>query len=85
MAREPIRTPIYFRGSQDDAFKWREKLEQLSKMANWNDENKIRYRDDPYKWWIQESKRKTTWPQFVAFWGLFYCHFLIDFLSSYFL
>ena len=34
MARELIRTPIYFRGSQDDVFEWLEKLEQRFKMAN---------------------------------------------------
>ena len=70
MARELIRTPIYFRGSQDDIFEWLEKLEQRFKMANWNDENKIRYislhlQDDAYKWWTQASKSITTWTEFV--------------------
>ena len=61
---------LYFRGSQDDVFEWLEKLEQRFKMANWNDENKIRYislhlQDDAYKWWTQASKRITTWTEFV--------------------
>jgi hypothetical protein len=70
MAREMIRTPTYFRGSKDDILEWLEKIEQRFKMANWDDEHKLRYisvhlQDDAYKWWIQASEKIKTWLDFV--------------------
>ncbi|CAF4145928.1 unnamed protein product [Rotaria sp. Silwood2] len=70
MTRELIRTPIYFSGLKDDVFDWLEKIERRFRMANWDDDNKLRYisihlQDDAYKWWIQASKKILTWPDFV--------------------
>ncbi|CAF1357108.1 unnamed protein product [Rotaria sordida] len=70
MVREIIRTPIYFSGFKDDVIDWLEKIEQRFRMANWDDDNKLRYisihlQDDAYKWWIQASKRISTWSDFV--------------------
>ncbi|CAF3016309.1 unnamed protein product [Rotaria sp. Silwood2] len=70
MAREIIRTPIYFQGSKDDVLDWLEKLEQRFKMANWDDEHKLQYisihlQGDAYKWWIQASEKIKSWSHFV--------------------
>ncbi|CAF3180824.1 unnamed protein product [Rotaria sp. Silwood2] len=70
MVREIIRTPTYYRGSNDDVQDWLGKLEQRFKMANWDDEHKLRYislhlQDDAYKWWIQASEKITSWSSFV--------------------
>jgi len=70
MAREIIKAPTYFYGSKDDVIDWLEKLEQRFKMANWNDEHKLRYisihlLDDAYRWWIQASGRINSWSNFV--------------------
>ena len=70
MTREIIKSPSYFRGSKDDVVDWLEKLEQRFKMANWNDNNKLRYisihlQDDASRWWNQASFNITTWSSFV--------------------
>jgi hypothetical protein len=70
MAREIIKTPTYFRGSKDDVLDWLERLEQRFKMANWDDEHKLRYisihlQEDAYRWWIQASEKITSWSSFV--------------------
>jgi hypothetical protein len=70
MAREIIKTPTYFRGSKDDVLDWLEKLEQRFKMANWDDEHKLRYisihlQDDAYRWWSQASGKINSWSSFV--------------------
>ncbi|CAF4035359.1 unnamed protein product, partial [Rotaria sp. Silwood1] len=43
VADEIIKKPTYFCGSQDDVHDWLDKLEQRFTMANWNDEQKLRY------------------------------------------
>lgn len=70
MAREIIKTPTYFRGSKDDVFDWLKKLEHRFKMANWEDEHKLRYisihlQEDAYRWWSQASDNITSWSYFV--------------------
>lgn len=70
MAREIIKTPTYFRGSKDDVVSWLEKLEVRFTMANWDDENKLRYipihlQEDAYRWWTQASGNIKTWSMFV--------------------
>ena len=55
VADEIIKKPTYFRGSQEDVHDWLDKLEQRFKMANWDDEQKLRYisihlQDDAYRW-----------------------------------
>ncbi|CAF4633411.1 unnamed protein product [Rotaria sp. Silwood2] len=70
MTRELIRTPIYFFGLKDVVFDWLEKIERRFRMANWDDDNKLRYisihlQDDAYKWWIQASKKILTWHDFI--------------------
>jgi len=70
MGREIIRTPTYFRGSQDDVLDWLEILEQRFKMANWDDELKLRcislhLQGDAYKWWIQSSEKINSWSSFL--------------------
>jgi hypothetical protein len=70
MAREIIKTPTYFRGSKDDVLDWLERLEQRFKMANWDDEHKLRYisihlQEDAYRWWVQASERINSWSNFV--------------------
>jgi len=70
MAREIIKAPTYFRDSKDDVLDWLEKLEQRFKMANWDDEHKLRYisihlQEDAYRWWIQDSEEITSWSRFV--------------------
>ncbi|CAF4615106.1 unnamed protein product, partial [Rotaria sp. Silwood2] len=70
MTRELIRTPIYFFGLKDVVFDWLEKIERRFRMANWDDDNKLRYisihlQDDAFKWWIQASKKILTWHDFI--------------------
>jgi hypothetical protein len=70
MAREIIKSPIYFRGSKDDVIEWLEKLEHRFTMANWNDELKLQYisihlQEDAYRWWNQSAAKITNWSCFV--------------------
>ncbi|CAF1408749.1 unnamed protein product [Rotaria sordida] len=71
VADEIIKKPTYFRGSQDDVHDWLDKLEQRFTMANWNDEQKLRYisihlQDDAYRWWMQTSTSIKTWSAFIT-------------------
>ncbi|CAF1383759.1 unnamed protein product [Rotaria sp. Silwood1] len=71
VADEIIKKPTYFRGSQDDVHDWLDKLEQRFTMANWNDEQKLRYisihlQDDAYRWWMQTSTSIKTWSSFIT-------------------
>ncbi|CAF4907625.1 unnamed protein product, partial [Rotaria magnacalcarata] len=71
VADEIIKKPTYFRGSQDDVHDWLEKLEQRFTMANWNDEQKLRYisihlQDDAYRWWMQTATSIKTWSAFIT-------------------
>ncbi|CAF4815646.1 unnamed protein product, partial [Rotaria sp. Silwood2] len=71
VADEIIKKPTYFRGSQDDVHNWLDKLEQRFTMANWNDEQKLRYisihlQDDAYRWWMQTSTSIKTWSAFIT-------------------
>ena len=71
VADEIIKKPTYFRGSKDDVHDWLDKLEQRFTMANWNDEQKLRYisihlQDDAYRWWMQTSSSIKTWITFIT-------------------
>ena len=71
MAAEIIRNPTYFHGSKDDVLDWLEKIEQRFTVANWNDENKLKYisihlKDDALRWWINISSKITSWSNFVT-------------------
>lgn len=71
VADEIIKKPTYFRGSQDEVHDWLDKLGQRFRMANWNDEQKLRYisihlQDDAYRWWMQTSTSIKTWTAFVT-------------------
>jgi hypothetical protein len=71
VADEIIKKPTYFRGSQDDVHDWLDKLGQRFTMANWNDEQKLRYisihlQDDAYRWWMQTSTSIKTWSAFIT-------------------
>jgi hypothetical protein len=71
VADEIIKKPTYFHGSQDDVHDWLDKLEQRFTMANWNDEQKVRYisihlQDDAYRWWMQTATSIKTWSAFIA-------------------
>ncbi|CAF1558089.1 unnamed protein product, partial [Adineta ricciae] len=54
----------------DDVHDWLDKLEQRFTMANWNDEQKLRYisihlQDDAQRWWTQASNVIKTWSSFT--------------------
>ena len=71
MAAEIIRNPTYFHGSKDDVLDWLEKIEQRFTVANWDDENKLKYisihlKDDALRWWINTSHKITSWSNFVT-------------------
>lgn len=71
VADEIIKKPTYFRGSQDDVHDWLDKLEQRFTMANWNNEQKLRYisihlQDDAYRWWMQTATSIKTWSAFIT-------------------
>lgn len=70
VAREIIKSPTYFRGSKDDVIDWLKRLEQRFKMAEWNDELKLKYisvhlQEDAYCWWSRQSTKFTSWSSFV--------------------
>ncbi|CAF1689460.1 unnamed protein product, partial [Adineta ricciae] len=53
-----------------DVHDWLDKLEQRFTMANWNDEQKLRYisihlQDDAQRWWTQASNVIKTWSSFT--------------------
>lgn len=70
MAREIIKSPIIFRGNNEDVFEWIEKIERRFRMANWNETNKLRFisthlEDDAYRWWSQAEDEIKSWPLFI--------------------
>lgn len=71
MASEIIKTPSFYDGVKEDVDDWLEKLEARFNMADWDDEQKLRYisihlQGDAYKWWIKVAAKIKTWAIFTV-------------------